>query len=370
MKNLNTILSLSFLLIITSMISMQREHQLPQDLTEQSMDDTEDLPTRTEIEKRFEDYEQQIIADLLNNGYSLEKNPGVKNLPILEWKSYKTIPTELDEFKMKQIENSCSKYLKRDFKYYENQFCKNIVDVLLIRGPRGCGKTSLAKLIAYKTRRPYIIVPKIFFTSSYTAQKLDIYFDYAEGFKNGGVIILENLPDKSECHISGISKICSEIDDLKIHKKNISIIATCVNNTRLTERFRSRITDAQGLQLPNFNVCFQNLKHYLSPKKTIDRFFLEALAISLDAGTWNDINEGIEKSRNFAQSRTSNSQQPLVIQEQDINQGFEVVIQRLKNQRWNTKKEYFWSTVSIVKFLLTAPFLNSENTDSSDSDDE
>jgi ABC-type uncharacterized transport system fused permease/ATPase subunit len=134
--------------------------------------DVENLPTRQEIERVFLERDQQIRADLIRQGYSTERNRGVVDLPILDWKSHRSVPTELDAFKMKQIEDACSKELKTSLELDAKDLLP--LNSLLILGPHGCGKTSLAKLIAYKTKKPYIIIPQIFFTSTYTYQRLNI----------------------------------------------------------------------------------------------------------------------------------------------------------------------------------------------------
>ena len=324
----------------TSLNAMQKEDISPKVTT---LNQSDILPTRAETQQALRDHEQAIINRLLAGGYSLERNEGVVDLPILEWKRFEEISRQLDAFKLQQIENQTPKRIKEKLSLQKDYNDKNYLKAVIIEGPKKCGKTTLAKFIALKTHRPYIIIPPIFFTSSYTAQRLGIYFEFAKTFKNGAVFIIENIPEEDKTYPHGMFKLCDEFDDLNIHKKFISIILTCSTDTQLNARFRSRVYAEAILKSPSYAARLDALKHYLAPCEPNSGSYIQPLAHDLEGANWATINNGILKAKRAATKRAETAQQPLVINKQDIYAAFYETQERIKQCNSN----YFWTAFSL-----------------------
>lgn len=324
----------------TSLNAMQKEDISPNVTT---LNQPEILPTRAETQQALRDHEQAIINRLLAGGYSLERNEGVVDLPVLEWNNFEKIPQQLDAFKLQQIEKQTPKRIKQKLALQKHHNDENYLKALIIEGPKKCGKTALAKFIAYNTERPYIIIPRIFFTSSYTAQRLGIYFEFAKKFKKGAVFIIENIPDEDNTYPHGMFKLCDEFDDLQSHKKFISIIATCTTNTELNSRFRSRVCLWATLKSPSYAAQLDAFKHYLAPCEPNSDSYLQQLAHDLEGANWATINNGILKTKRAATQRAQETRQPLHINQKDINAAFYEKKDRIKE--FNAK--YFWTLTSL-----------------------
>lgn len=163
-----------------------------------------------------------VIAD------SSESNTPLQSAPpgafsSIEWTSCTRVQEEFDEFMMKEQLDNCSRELLFGIRMIANVFyfnyeesiprAKMALKKILLLGPPGSGKSSLAKTIAYRLRRPYLFI---------TAATI------CNEFKDSGIGSLQRLTEflgksKMPCVVI-FDEITSLTDKFKNDNSNIGVI--------------------------------------------------------------------------------------------------------------------------------------------------
>lgn len=285
-------------------------------------------------------------------------------------------PTEalkhIDSFMLKELLDSCPQTLLNDIQntihISTNQIFRNSphytdqMTRLLLVGPQGSGKSSLALAIAYKLNRPYLFISAASLANEYKNSAITIInnlFDPIIESEVPAVIILDEITaftkrfeDKNDSDPGAIEHLWIKLDACK-KNPNLLVIFTANNTDKIPDTIKDRLSASEFfISHPDINARKRIIEHYLSSCFTFNKQFLNYLAKETKGFTLREINMFISRTKNKAFNRvirkSGTLDEKLPVKKEDI----ELALQMLRTSH-NTEikrknKEYYKEILSTV----------------------
>lgn len=259
---------------------------------------------------------------------------------------FEEITDEISEEMMNQLYSSMptSLRMKIDGIVQEDKTTRNF----LFEGPTGTGKSSLAKVIAYRCKTPYVSIVGTRLADEYknsASTYIDALFKaLTTSGKRTALIIDEfntftdKLSNRNDADTAAVKDFFIHLDK---YNKTIIFIATTDDSRHIPAQLLSRLEGAHKIQYPSFDLRLSILENLSSGMDAnLKKHFL-SLASQTENFSLRDLKLLLQMAKDFANARESN----FAITKQDIDDAFKEV-----------KKPNKKSTLSslLVKLLLTA----------------
>lgn len=257
---------------------------------------------------------KQRITTLENAIIDLKKNPHqIRERKKLEFKPepYKTVKDDLDKFKRNELKLNCPPELQEKLELFANPLSsKTQKKALLFYGPPASGKSSLAKLIAYLTKRPYLFLTPGNFSDEYKSSSftfIDAIFDPLIEKQEEAVLCIDELTgftakfnNPNDGDAGAVQHFWTKLDKCRKNPKLI-VVATLNDPTTLPAPLRSRCIE-YFIGYPKFDARLRILKNYLLSDQVSEKF-LSHIGSRTEGYSLRDIEEIIENTKQKCEKR-------------------------------------------------------------------
>lgn len=306
------------------------------------------------------------------------------NQTFFKLQSPETITQTIDSFMIKELLDNCSQTLLNDIhntsyiskhstlRYdaiYTNQMTR-----LLLTGPRGSGKSSLALAIAYKLNRPYIFVSAAALANEYKNSAISIInnlFDPIIESQNSAIVIIDEITaftkrfnaKNGDSDPGAVEHLWIKLDACK-NNPGLLVIFTANSTDEIPDTIKDRLSGSEFfIDHPDFYARKRIIEHYLSPYFNFDKKFLDEIAKKTEGFTLREINMVIFRAKNNALHRnikSDNSTAHIAIRKNDIESALKTLVAAHNTELSKKNKQYYkeiYETISphivpIVSMLI------------------
>lgn len=303
------------------------------------------------------------------------------NLPASQFKleNPNAVATSIDSFMFRELLDSCSGTLLNDIhntihlsqhKYFQNISYRDRFTKLLLVGPQGSGKSSLALAIAAALNRPYVFVSAASLANEYKNSAIRIIndlFDPLIESEIAAVVILDEITaftkrfaDKNDSDPGAVEHLWVKLDACK-QNPHLLVIFTANSTDAIPDTIKDRLSASKFyISHPDTNARKRILKNYLSEHCLFSSTFYDTLAKDTKGFSLRELNMLISRAKNKALSRAIRKNihlQFLDIQKADIESALKM-LQTSHNAEIKSKNKAYYKEIFSTVSPHIIPFVN------------
>ena len=321
-----------------------------------------------EVFKGTEFDSQQTTIDNQNmhsiNSANIQEHSTNLATPIFELESPNTIKQTIDSFMMKELLDSCSQTLLNDIHNtayiasqpklrYDTIYANQMTRLLLV-GPRGSGKSSLALAIAHTLNRPYIFASAAALVNEYKNSAVSIINNLFDPLIESGiqaVVIIDEITaftkrfnsKNADSDPGAVEHLWIKLDSCK-NNPALLVIFTANSTDEIPDTIKDRLSASEFfINHPDFYARKRIIDNYLSPYFNFDKSFLDEISEKTEGFTLREINMVIFRAQNNALHRNirKDNTSPIELKKNDIESALKTLLTAHKAELGKKNKQYY-----------------------------
>ena len=243
---------------------------------------------------------------------------------------------------------------------------KDLLNRILLVGPSGTGKTTLAYAIAYHTKRPFVFVKASSLSNEYKSSFttiIDAIFDPLIKLKIPCVIIIDEITaftnkmkKKNDADAGAVEYLWMKLDEAKLHNPQLLVICTANDLEKFPETMHTRFAgNLYTIESPNFERRLSMLHTFFDSlycSAEIDASFIYQIAKNTSSLSLREINLALCKARGKARIRCEKEGSFFTIEAQEVETALNAVLEQCSDKKWKERKKYF-----IKKLKVAGPYI-------------
>ncbi len=236
---------------------------------------------------------------------------------------------------------------------------KGSLNRLILVGPPGSGKTTLAQAIAYATKRPFVFVKSSELSSEYKhafRRIIDHLFHPMIGCKQPGVIIFDEFTaftkkfdNKNDADTGAVQHLWMKLDEAKRDNPQLLVICTANDVDGLPETIHSRFSGKkciidQPTRVRKKEIITKLVSTYENhDPKTISYLLSNSKNLSL-----RELSSILEGSHANAIIRAHLQEKDICLTQEDIDPALHLILKEHSERLWKARKEKIKSAIATA----------------------